>query len=223
MQRVPEPELMLDEEQARAYAAADFQQPHARFIELLTQKLPGLPLSGHALDLGCGPGDIARRFSRAFRSWTVDAVDGSPAMLEIARQHNMTAGLANRIELHQQLLPADWEPQRDLTLIFSNSLLHHLNDPQVLWAGIKRWAQQNTDLFVMDLLRPPSPEQAAALVDQYAATEPAVLRHDFYNSLLAAYSIAEIRAQLQSAGLDHLSLEIVSDRHFIIWGTVDAQ
>ena len=38
MQRVPEPELMSDEDQAMAYANADFEEPHNHFISLLKYK-----------------------------------------------------------------------------------------------------------------------------------------------------------------------------------------
>ena len=34
MRRIPEPELMDDAEQAKAYAEADFSEPNQRFLEL---------------------------------------------------------------------------------------------------------------------------------------------------------------------------------------------
>ena len=37
-------------------------------------------------------------------------------------------------------------------------------------------------------------------------------------ALLAAYEVAEIEAQLDRAGLSALSIEVVSDRHVIVWG-----
>ncbi len=37
MNRTPEPELMLEQEQARAYFEADFEEPHGRFIELFAK------------------------------------------------------------------------------------------------------------------------------------------------------------------------------------------
>ena len=220
MDRVPEPELMLEEEQAQAYATADFAQPHSNFVALLKEKLPNLPGSGHALDLGCGPGDIARRFVQAFVAWTVDAVDGSPAMLDLGRRTTVATGLASRIRFHELILPVDSLPRESYMLIFSNSLLHHLQDPGVLWSSIGRWAQRGSDVFIMDLLRPSSRSKAQLLVEQNAADEPEILRADFFNSLLAAYRPAEIQSQLQSAGLGHLNLEVVSDRHFIVWGQV---
>jgi trans-aconitate methyltransferase len=215
MDRVPEPELMLEEAQVRAYANADFDIPHSRFIELLTDRLELSPAGGSAIDLGCGSGDITRRFVAAFPRWAVDAVDGSSTMLAVAA--GMTPGDAP-IRYLQVRLPAEAGSRYDL--IFSNSLLHHLNDPQVLWSSVAARARPGSRVFIMDLLRPPDLATAEALQQQYAADEPAVLQQDFYNSLLAAYEPAEIHAQLHAAQLD-LRVETVSDRHFIAWGRVN--
>jgi ubiquinone/menaquinone biosynthesis C-methylase UbiE len=220
MDRVPEPELMLDAHQAQAYAAADFEAPHARFLDLLQQRLPELPANGNALDLGCGPGDITLRFARAFSGWRLDALDGSPAMLELGRRAALAAGLASRVRFHQVLLPAGSPPRQSYDLLLSNSLLHHLRQPSSLWCGLRRWAHPAARLFVMDLLRPASPARAQELVDRHAAGEAEILRSDFYASLLAAYRPAEVRQQLRESGLDHLAVEVVSDRHWIVWGAV---
>jgi len=73
---------------------------------------------------------------------------------------------------------------------------------------------------VMDLLRPTSPAAALALVEAHASAAPAVLRHDFHRSLLAAYRLDEVEAQLRDAGLRSLRVEVVSDRHWIAWGAL---
>ncbi len=213
---------MLDAEQVRAYAAADFAEPHQHFIELLQARLAPLRTRGVALDLGCGPGDISFRFLRAFPEWRVDAVDGSPGMLAAGRVAAVAAGLDDRIEFREVLLPDSAPPRQPYDLLFSNSLLHHLADPAVLWSSLRQWAAPSTRVFVMDLMRPASQADAHALVDRYAGGEPAVLRADFYNSLLAAYRPGEVEAQLQVAGLSHLTIEVISDRHFIVWGTAAA-
>jgi SAM-dependent methyltransferase len=209
---------MLDEQQVRAYAAADFSEPHGRFVALLKEKLPSLPSRGRALDLGCGAGDISLRFARVFGDWTVDAIDGSPVMLELGRRVAAEAGLASRVQFYELLLPTESPPHRDYALLFSNSLLHHLSDPEVLWSTLRCWAQSGSSIFVMDLLRPKSRAEAEALVERHAGGEPEVLRTDFLNSLLAAYRPTELRTQLEQARLGHLRLEVVSDRHFIAWG-----
>jgi len=215
MQRTPEPELMLDDAQVRAYAEADFEEPHSHFMALLADRIGTPGPAGWALDLGCGAGDISRRFASAYPGWRIDGVDGSATMLAVARA--MTPGQAP-IRYRETLLPAP-APERRYDLIFSNSLLHHLADPAVLWATIRDWSNEPCRIFVMDLLRPPDRKTARALVEQYAAGEPDVLRHDFLHSLLAAYTAAEIRAQVRTARLP-LRGEIVSDRHVIAWGDV---
>lgn len=215
MKRIPEPELMLDHEQVRAYAHADFEEPHSHFMTLMADRCGPPVAAGLALDLGCGAGDISRRFAAAYPGWRIDGVDGSATMLAAAR--DMTPGDAP-IRYREIRLPSPVPGQR-YDLIFSNSLLHHLIDPAVLWATIRDWSHDSCRVFVMDLLRPADRMTAQALVDQYAADEPDVLRHDFLHSLLAAYTDAEIRAQVRAAGLP-LRVEIVSDRHVIAWGDV---
>jgi ubiquinone/menaquinone biosynthesis C-methylase UbiE len=220
MQRIPEPELMTGSEQAQAYAKANFAEPHDRCIALLQESLPLLPAQGHALDLGCGPADITIRFARVFPGWSVDGVDGAPAMLKYGQLALQQAQLQGRVRLLEAYLPEEDVPRDRYDLIFSNSLLHHLADPMVLWESIQRRSTAGTQVFVMDLMRPDTPETAAQLVTQYAADEPEILRHDFYHSLLAAYRIEEVQQQLTSANLDYFSVNPVSDRHFIVWGEI---
>ncbi len=208
---------MDDAANALAYARADFEQPHQQFIDLLLQRLgPCAPCQ--VLDLGCGPADISLRLAHCFPHCQISAIDASRPMLDLARQAVNAAGLTARIHLHHHYLAVDtpWQ-QGDYALIVSNSLLHHLGDPQALWQTLAHHHARGADIFVMDLLRPPSEAIAHSLVEQYAADEPWVLQDDFYNSLLAAYSLKEVQAQLQTAGLA-LTVEQVSDRHLIVYG-----
>lgn len=216
MQRVPEPELMLDSEQVLAYARADFSAPHEHFIELFRERF-GNQVSGRVLDLGCGPGDICRRFANAFPACTLLGLDGSQPMLALGQADTRDAGLGDRIEFHCGRLPETDLPERFDTLI-SNSLLHHLDDPQVMWQSLCEYGKPGAQVFVMDLLRPASLEQAEALVANYASDEPDILQHDFYHSLLAAWRPDEVSLQLQEHGLSQLQIEVVSDRHFIVHG-----
>jgi trans-aconitate methyltransferase len=217
MERVPEPELMLDAEQARAYAQADFEAPHRRCIELLQERLGDLPAHGRAADLGCGPGDITLRLARLLPAWRIDAFDGSPTMLAWAHAAARRADVST-VTFTEALLPHHQPPHAPYDLLVSNSLLHHLADPVALWSLLPRWGRRGASVFVMDLLRPDDAAAADALVDQYAAGEPDVLRHDFANSLRAAYRPSEIQRQLAAAGLEQLAVEVVSDRHLLVWG-----
>src|SRR2546425_10636040 len=121
MERVLEPELMTEAEQARAYADADFEEAHSRYPVLFRELFPNCPPTGHALDLGCGPGDVTIRFARALPDWSFDAVDGSPAMLAEARKR-----IAGRINFIEGFIPGAPIPRDRYDLVLSSSLLHHL-------------------------------------------------------------------------------------------------
>lgn len=220
MQRIPEPELMDNAAQARAYAEADFEQPHSQVIAQFQRCFAGLPVPGCVLDLGCGPCDITRRFALAYPDCTLHAVDGAAQMLKLGAAMLDQTGLAPRITLVRARLPDDALPRSGYDAVISNSLLHHLADPQVLWRSITRHARPGAPIFIMDLLRPDSTAAARALMERYAAGEPEILREDFFNSLCAAYRIDEIAAQLEAAGLGHLTIETISDRHFIVHGFI---
>jgi len=216
MERIPEPELMNEPEQARAYAEADFAEPHNRFVELLAAAFPAL--SGEVLDLGCGPADITIRVARAFPACVLHGVDGAEAMLAHGSQRVAETGLSDRIRLTHGYLPEARLPCGVYDAVISNSLLHHLADPQVLWQTIAACGRPGAAVFVMDLLRPASRDEAAQLMDRYAADAPEVLRHDFYHSLLAAYRPDEVEAQLAAASLSGFRVEVVSDRHLTVSG-----
>ncbi len=216
MQRQPEPDLMDDGEQARAYAEADFDQPHSCFIEWFQQRFPAF--TGEAvLDLGCGPADISIRFAQAYEQCQIDAIDGADAMLRHGRAMVDQRGLSARIHLHQCYLPDDQLPRLLYDTVICNSLLHHLLDPLILWQTIKQVAAPGATVFVMDLMRPASHADAEVLMNRYADSEPAILRHDFYHSLLAAYTPKEVMAQLKAVDLA-LDVETVSDRHLLVSG-----
>ena len=218
MQRIPEPELMNDPAQALAYARADFSEPHNRFIEQFRSCFPRWAGQGHVLDLGCGPGDICQRFARAFPQTHIHGIDGAAAMLNIGRDDLQQAQLADRIQLIEGYLPGATLPRAHYDAVISNSLLHHLNDPQVLWKSIAQHAAKGAPVFVMDLRRPDTEAAAEELVAQYASGEPDILRHDFHHSLLAAYRVEEIEAQLHAAGIDWLTVNAFGDRHIIVLG-----
>lgn len=218
MERIPEPELMNDPEQVLAYSNADFEAAHQSIIENFSQIFPNdLPLQ-NVLDLGCGSGDVTVRFAHRYPGCKIDAVDGAEEMLKQAKIHIKEESLRERITLHHQQLPNCTFENESYDAIISNSLLHHLHEPQHLWSIIKQFATNTTAVYVCDLFRPDSSQGASDLVDQYANKEPEILRKDFYNSLLAAFTPDEVRAQINNAGLDSLNIDVVSDRHMLIYG-----
>ena len=217
MQRKAEPELMDGYEQARAYALADFSGPNSLFLQLFQDSFTTFA-NGTILDLGCGPADICILFAGAYPACHVFGVDGSKTMLACAAKNIADRRLTQKITLLEGLIPEVKLPAKPYSAIISNSLLHHLPDPMILWKTITSYAKTGTAVQVMDLIRPPNEAAAQAIVTQYAANEPEVLQTDFYHSLLAAYRIEEVEGQLDKAGLSLLLVRQVSDRHLAVSG-----
>jgi 2-polyprenyl-3-methyl-5-hydroxy-6-metoxy-1,4-benzoquinol methylase len=218
MKRVLEPEVMDNPEQAAAYAQADFSEENQGFVDRFVEYFPDFT-EGHVLDLGCGPADIPIRLARTRPGCRITAVDASLPMIGLGEEAVQKAGLTDRITLscerYQTLSlsePAD--------ALISNSLLHHLPNPLHFWHALKQLVKAGSPVLVMDLLRPESPEAAQAIVDQYAGGESAILRRDFYNSLLAAFSEDEVASQLAELNLSRLIIDVIDDRHWIVGGRI---
>ena len=216
MQRVLEPELMDDEAQADAYARADFAEVNQSFVDHLVAEFPELE-NARVVDLGCGPADILVRLADRWPHVEAVGVDGAEAMLASGRQVIADRGLAPRIQLVRSMLPgADVVPGFDA--VVSNSLLHHLANPDVLWTEAVRLGKPGAAVVIVDLMRPESKAAAERIVETYAKDEQPVLKIDFYNSLLAAFTPGEVRQQLSNAGLSQLRVEEISDRHLRVQG-----
>ena len=219
MKRIPEPELMDTEEQARAYAAADFSEAHQSYVTLFDETFPKRPAKGAVLDLGCGPADVTIRFAKANRGYLFHAVDGSAAMLKRAREAlALHGGIRKQVRLIEGYIPGAPIPREYYDVILSSNFLHHLHDPGVLWRAVRRHAKNGTLVFVTDLFRPGSRSQASTLVRKYSGGGAPILKRDFYNSLLAAFVPEEVESQLTGAGLDSLAVKVISDRHLVVFG-----
>ena len=220
MKRRPEPELMDSEAQTRAYAEADFSEANQLFTAWFIEKFPDLAASGRMADLGCGPGDIAVRMAAALEGWEVTGIDAGENMLKRARECLAGEPGSERVSFRQAYLPDPSLPAAAWNAVISNSLLHHLPDPQILWRSVRSLGAPGAAVQVMDLMRPESEQDAQRLVDTYAEGAPEILREDFYNSLLAAYTVFEVGEQLIASGLDYLRIEPASDRHWIVSGAL---
>ncbi|MCI5226853.1 MAG: class I SAM-dependent methyltransferase, partial [Candidatus Electrothrix sp. AX2] len=168
MKRMLEPELMEEEEQGLVYAQADFSGPNTLFLDLFAEKFPRFSGKGTVLDLGCGPADILIRFARKYLNCTCVGIDGAEAMLAPGRLAVEQEQLGHRITLQCRCLPCavlssvqkNQENQKagqgGFQVILSNSLLHHLHTPAILWQTIQENIAPEGLILVMDLFRPTS-------------------------------------------------------------------
>lgn len=216
--RVVEPELMDDPAQALAYAQANFDASDEAIVERIRELFP-TTLGGRVLDLGCGPGNICHRLALAYPEEAVLGIDGAATMLQLAKKKRNEAGLpTSRLDYLQAQLPSDELRGHHYSCVVSNSLLHHLHDPNVLWRTLKQVAAPRARIYIKDLRRPGSRPEADALVRRYVADEPEILRNDFRNSLFAAFTPDEVQSQLAANALHELQIASVDDRYLEIWG-----
>ena len=215
MERVLEPELMTDEQQAIAYAKADFSTSNQWYVDHLLADCPNQ--LGNILDIGCGPGDVMLRLAAARPSVRITAIDGSNAMIELARKAVQRAGLRQRVTTLHGYVPGLPLEEHSFDAVLSKDLLHHLPDPMVLWSEASRLGRRGAAIYVMDLMRPESPEAARRVVETVARDELPILKDDFYASLCAAFTLEEVKAQVKQSRLP-LDVTQVSDRHMVIKG-----
>ncbi len=213
MQRIPEPEIMDIPERAQAYADADFSEVNTAFVDRLLE-LAGNLDAARVLDLGTGPGDIPFCIAQSRPGCRIAGLDASMPMLRLGQATRRRVSTLPAVQF--VLADAKRTPFADETfdLIFSNSILHHVDNPVAFWKEAARVAKPAALLFVRDLLRPDSTEAAHDLVETYAPDEHPLLKEDFFNSLLAAYTIEEVRDQIQMKAIQAPSVTRSSDRHF---------
>ncbi len=212
MRRIPEPEYMDIEEEAAAYAAADFDAVNAAFVHAVLE-FSGTRAAPRVLDLGSGPGDIPQQICQMRPNWRVVGVDASRAMLRCAMrrksEYKKTAWL-RYVQCDAKKLPF---PAHCFDIVISNSILHHIADVHNFWIEIRRVTKSQGALFLRDLARPSDEKEAARLVQEYSGKESPLLQEEFYRSLLAAYTPDEVQRQLHDADLPEAQVLQVTDRH----------
>lgn len=213
MKRIPEPELMIDQEQVQAYSQADFSDSNKAFVDFVADCHPDF--AGRILDIGCGPADVDILLSEKLSQTSILAIDGSSTMLKAGQEKINQFNLQDRIHLKKSRIPDNSILANEYDLIISKDLLHHLPDPMIFWKEATRLANPDTVIYLMDLWRPESQEQAREIVTSSSSSSPEVLQIDFYNSLLAAYTVEEISAQLEATELQ-FEIELIGARHFIV-------
>jgi 2-polyprenyl-3-methyl-5-hydroxy-6-metoxy-1,4-benzoquinol methylase len=201
-----------------AYAQADFSQVNQRFVDHVLANAPA-DRALRVLDIGCGPADIPIMIALARPHWKITAVDASSPMLQVAAKkaaHELARNIRFRLA-DAKHLPSDLG---EFELIISNSLLHHLPEVKDFWRSLKARAARGATVVLRDLARPASELDARLLVSSYAGGEPELLQEEYYRSLLAAFTVEEVRKQLDDAGLKKLGVQMVSDRHLDVSGTI---
>ena len=231
MERIPEPELMETREQVLAYVEADFSKGEYEFIDFINAylKFNKINLSDKDLiiDLGCGPGNITEKVSLKWPEVNVLGIDGSNEMINEARSRknlcknkqyfkNISYFCADikSIELNK------FTSNRNLTLLISNSLIHHITSIDEFFDCISNLSMKETINFHKDLRRPKDKKTALKLREKCNQIYNITLTNDYYASLKASYKINELKKVILRRNFN--SLDVIEDGndYLILYGKV---
>ncbi len=103
-----------------------------------------------AVDLGCGTGGVLEALRHGAQS--VIGVDGSSRMLELARRRFAEGSGVDLNKLSLRIGELDHLPLRDAEADFAciNLVLHHISEPKLVLAEIKRILKPHSKLLVIE-------------------------------------------------------------------------
>ncbi len=213
MLRVLEPEVMDTRRDAEEYDAMDFMDANMKFAEdaIALVKDVGAPL---VLDIGVGTGQIPELMLSRRGDMEMLAIDLAQEMLKIATIRLASAGLYDRCKLARMDAKKMRLPDAKYDLVICNSTIHHIPDPHLVWREIARVCKPTGAIIVRDLVRPPTMEDAWAIVNRVAAGGHIRQNQLFFDSLCAALEIKEVDAMVKDAGLRRMRVAKCSDRHW---------
>jgi ubiquinone/menaquinone biosynthesis C-methylase UbiE len=204
---------MDSELDAREYAAFDNGVVNDEFVR---RALELAPQAGNVLDVGTGPGDIAVLFATRAPRLRFLAIDLGEHMLGLARENVHRAGVGGRVVIARLDAKATGCAPASFDMVISNSLVHHIPEPEDFFREIRRVARPGAGLFIKDLHRPADDAELQALVARYAQGCTPYQTQTFADSLHAALTADEVNAILKRVGWYDLEARRCSDRHWSI-------
>ena len=209
-QRITEPMVMNDPDSVAQFHAGGVSNPGmvatydfgARALDAL------MPPGGRLLDLGVGSGRALSAVLRRRPDVEATAVDLAANMLATARELFAAEGLDQRVELvHGDIMSL---PDRLATsrwdAVSCMWTLHQLPHFDALRAVLRQIAalrrHSGAAVWISDFQRMRDPSAVEAMLRLLDPSSPAVLRKDAIASEAAAFTSAELSAELAAAGLD---------------------
>lgn len=212
--RTLEPEAIDDVAEARVYDRMDHREVNRRFVDDL---LAGGPIGQQVIDLGTGTARIAIALCRRLPEVKVMAIDASTAMLDLAVTNVDVAGVIDQVQLeHADATTMDEFDDAICDCVISNSVLHHVSDPEAVLRTASRLVRPGGRLFIRDLMRPATAAEVDRLTELHAGGEPAEAKQLLRQSLHAALTLEEARGMLTACGLPAEAVQATSDRHWTI-------
>jgi 2-polyprenyl-3-methyl-5-hydroxy-6-metoxy-1,4-benzoquinol methylase len=231
MERIPEPELMEKKEQVISYDNADFSEGEVKLINQITHYLlrKNIFLSENDLivDLGCGPGNITEKLAIKWPNTEVVGIDGSKEMI-LRAEYNKKISTSKRNLKNlryicseiKDIKSADFLFKKEISLLVSNSLIHHITYLEDFFNTIRNLSSNITVNFHKDLKRPSDEKSAQELKFQCSTKYDEILTNDYYASLKASYTFRELKNFTLENNLSSLDVFEDGDKYLIVYGNV---
>ncbi len=218
--RTLEPECMSERTEALAYGDMCLDAVNEAFVEDLLShgtSIGGGPVGVWVIDLGCGPCDIPVKLCERAPAVKVLAIDSSVEMLELAKRQIDFGGMIDRISLaHDDVKILDMYADEMADTVISNTLLHHLAEPEQGLRTAVRLLKLGGRLFIRDLVRPSSVDEVEELVRLHTEGEPEIAKQLLRQSLHAALTLEEVREMAAEFGIAPNCVQMTSDRHWTL-------
>ena len=231
MERVPEPELMEEKEQVISYDEADFSEGEVNLINqinyYLLRKNISLGEKDLIVDLGCGPGNISEKLAIKWPNTEVVGIDGSKEMIlraeynkNISTNQKKLRNLRYVCSEIKDIKSTNFLLNRDISLLVSNSLIHHITNLEDFFNTIRSLSSNFTVNFHKDLKRPLDEKSAIKLKAQCSTKYNEIFTNDYYASLRASYTFKELKNFTLENDLSSLDVFEEGDNYLIVYGNV---
>lgn len=205
--RFPEPEVMVGQDQVRAYSAAASNDPimaasYAYQAASITRTIAG---AQNVLDLGCGPATQLIRTAALNPDMKFTGLDLSPTMLDIGRENISIAGLSNISLMKQDITTLADVPDASFDAVTSSVAFHqlpNLDDVRQSFIAVSRVLKPGGAIHFVDFGRLKTVRAMldfsyrfgwdTRLLKDGQLPHYKIFKDDYFNSLLAAFSASEL-------------------------------
>ena len=231
MERIPEPELMIEKEQVISYDEADFLEGEVNLINQINHYLLRKNISfgekDLIVDLGCGPGNISEKLAIKWPNTEVVGIDGAKEMIlraeykkEISTNKKDLRNLRYICSNIKDIKSKNFLQTKRISLLVSNSLIHHITHLEDFFDTIKSLSSHITVNFHKDLKRPFDEKSALELKAKCSSKYNEILTNDYYASLRASYTFKELKNFTLENDLSSLDVFEDGDNYLIVYGNV---
>lgn len=202
MKRVLESEAMDSWEEA-----LELDRMTQKYIYVLNEAMARSAMKlgvseGQVLEIGIGPARIATKLVTYNPKFSIIGIDLSKNMLKLAGENLKGAGIEShkvrRIRADAKILPFK---TGSFDLVISHNMLHHLPDPSPMLKEVERVVKPEGGILIRDIVRPYNRLLAWLYSHLFGLNYTKNMRRLYYESMLAAFTMKEIKTLYDSTGI----------------------